>query len=134
MNGKLRQYLTLLLLSVFIMGAFCPSVMLASENLDQNSPAGNAEDTDTQVDENGQNEQTAEPATDDPAAPADNSAAEPTEPTEPTEPAEPEKTLEQLRDELMAILGESEETQTILAEINRYTYSGGPQRNAAHLS
>ena len=129
MNGKLRQYLTLLLLSVFIMGAFCPSVMLASENLDQNSPAGNAEDTDSQIDENGQNEQTAEPATDDPAAPADNSAeepAEPTEPTEPTEPAEPEKTLEQLRDELMAILGESEETQTILAEINRLIALGDP--------
>lgn len=148
MNGKLKKSVALLLTLVLLLGMFCAPGMLASENLNQ-SPSDTGADEGSQPAENGEEEQTSEEPQDDESTGeadepeetkeepdgAEESGEDTDEPAqqtgttgqeEPTEPEEPEKTLEELRDELTAILGESEETQAIVAEINRLIALGDP--------
>lgn len=133
MNGKRKKSLILLLTLVLLLGALCPPGLLASEKLSGDVADVHSDQSELKAEVSGgnQDEESTQPDGSDEESDAEKEeSGEETDTSEQQtgeeEPQEPEKTLEELRDELMAILGDSEETQVILAQINRLIALGDP--------
>lgn len=140
MGKAVKRGLTLLLAALLAVCALFPSVALEGESagLENEPPEAASEGAGTE--EPSENPGEVDPAegdtpdesrepeeTEDPAE-EPSEEERPAENVEPAaeEPAEPEKTLEELRDELLAILGEGEEAETIRAEADRLIALGDP--------
>ncbi len=110
---KKRNLIALLLTGALAAGFLFPAVALGAGSAE---PPSAADEENTGVPETGETPEESGAAPD-----------QPTDSTAGTEAAEePKKTLEELRDELAAILGETEQTQALTAEIDRIIALGDP--------
>lgn len=119
----MRKRLGCLLLAVLILGVISTTVLAAAPPEEPAaSPAPEASETQPPAEES--------PVPEEPPAPEGSEEPEEPEPPAPEESEEPEEpeppTLEELRDTLMAILGEGDETRAIRAGVDRLIALGDP--------